>query len=189
MKTWKLLSIGFLALLVACGSEDETVYDEKEELPIPTADYGEMTEELNQLEADIKKDPQNEELLKTAINRFQDFAHFWPEDPKSPDYLFKASDFSMAVNQPAKGVKLLERIMNEYPDYELMIDVEYNYASHLDWELRDTTRAKQAYQSFIDKYPEDNRAADAAIRIKYIRYGWDEYTEKLFNGEIEPVVL
>ncbi|MBD3636440.1 MAG: tetratricopeptide repeat protein [Crocinitomicaceae bacterium] len=189
MKTLKYLSLALTLLLFSCGGDEEVVYDEQEKAAdVPTADYDEISAELDSMELALAKNPKDQELMKKTITRMQDFVHFFPEDPKSPNYLFKASDFSLQVNAPAKSVKLLDRIIAEYPDYNRMIDVEYNKASHLDWELRDTTRAKEAYQTFIDKYPNDNRAQDAAIRIKYIRYGWDEYTNMIFEGKIEPVV-
>jgi tetratricopeptide (TPR) repeat protein len=188
MKKFKLLSFILFFALISCGGE-ETEYNEQEQkADVPTADYDEISAELDELESKISANPNDTDSRKIAVTRLQDFVHFFPDDPKSPDFLFKASDHARAVNQPAKSIKLLERIQKEYPDFELMIDVDYNRASHLDWELRDTIRAKEAYQFFIDKYPSDNRANDAAIRIKYIRYGWDEYTDMVFNGEIEPLV-
>jgi outer membrane protein assembly factor BamD (BamD/ComL family) len=62
-----------------------------------------------------------------------------------------------------------------------MEDVVYNKASHLDFELRDTTNAKIAYQEFIDKYPNSDFVDDAQSRIKNISYSLEELSEKFMR--------
>lgn len=178
-----LLMAGTLAL-ASCGGEEEVVYDETQDDAKVEVDYDEYSAELDELEAKIAKDPSNEDLLKEATTKFQDFAGFFPDDPKAPDYLLKASDFSLTLLFPEKSVKILDRIINDYPDYDKMEDVLYIRADHLDWELRDTTRAKEAYQTYIDRYPNSQRAKDAELRIKYIALSFEEYAEKII-GEYE----
>ena len=181
-KLIKYLPLCAVIALAACKNEDDTVYDEQQESAIKEYDYDEFSTEVENLEKRIlAQEVPSESLLKAAITKFQDFAGLWPDDPKSPDYLFKASDFAMAVNQPEKSVKILDRIINNYPDYNKMDDVLYVKADHLDWELRDTTRAKEAYQAYIDRYPESPRAEDAALRIEYIHLSFEEYALKIIN--------
>ena len=124
---------------------------------------------------------EKEKDIEDAITRFQDFAALFPEDPKAPDYLLRASDLALISDQPQKSVKLLNRIINDYPDYPKMEDVKYNRASHLDFELRDTTKAKEAYQEFIDTYPNSPLINDCKSRIENIQYSLEELTEKFMN--------
>lgn len=181
-------------LLLACGGDDTEFNKQQEQTDVPTADYDEISAELDGMEVQMAANPKDIETRKKAVTRMQDFASFFPDDPKAPHYLHKASDLALELDQDAKAVKLLERIQSDYPDYEKMMHVDYNRASHLDFELRDTTRAKEAYQFFIDKYeskyPDDNRISDSKLRIKYIRFGWEDYTNMIINGEIvvEPVL-
>ena len=74
---------------------------------------------------------------------------------------------------------------NEYPEYEKMEDIYYVRAVYLDFDLRDTTRAKKAYQTYIDKYPNSGqRVLDAQTRIDNIAYSIEELAEK-FIQELE----
>lgn len=180
MRTLKFFTLIFAMTLFACGGE-EVEYDEQQEGGNVIPDYATFSAEVDELEAKINENPSDEDLLKQAITKFQDFAGFFPEDPKSPDYLLKASDFSLMVKLPEKSVKILDRIIDKYPDYDKMEDVLYIRADHLDWELRDTTKAKAAYQTYIDKYPNTSRAEDAALRIKYIALSFEEYAAKIIS--------
>lgn len=172
-------------LLISCGGEDNTVYDEQESDKFVKLDYDEFSKECQDLEARImKQEAPNEELLEEAILKFQDFAGAFPDDPEAPNYLLKASDFCYSLNQTEKSVKILNQIINNYPEYERMEDVMYIKASHIDLNLRDTTRAKNAYQEFLDKYPDSEMADDAHSRIENIALSIEELAEK-FMKELE----
>lgn len=180
------LSLFVLMGITGCGgSEEEIVYDEKQESFLPEVDYDEFTAELKGLEQKIlAQNPPDENLLKEATTKFQDFAGYFPEDPKAPDYLFKASDYALLLNQVDKSVKILQRIIDNYPNYNQMESVMFNKAEHLDLNLRDTTGAKIAYQEFIDKYPNSDLVDDAESRIKYISLSLEELADK-FIKELE----
>ncbi|MEX1003504.1 MAG: tetratricopeptide repeat protein [Crocinitomicaceae bacterium] len=179
----KCIPFSLLLLFASCGgSEDEVEYNEQQDDAIVELDYDEFSKEVNALETKILKETvPSDSLLRSAVTKFQDFASEWPDDPKSPDYLFKASDYALTLNQPAKSVKILDKILNLYPDYDKREDVLYIKADHLDWELRDTTRAKAAYQEYIDNYPETQRAEDARLRIQFIHLSFEEYAKKIIS--------
>lgn len=168
-----------LIFAVSCGSgEDDTVYDEQQDAHLPELDYDTFSAELVELENEIlNTSPRNKEKLKEAVTKFQDFASHFPDDPEAPNYLLKASDFALELTQYEKSIKILDWIIRDYPDYERMEDVMFNRASHLDFEMRDTTAAKQAYQDFIAKYPSSEMVDDAEARIKYIAYSLEELPE------------
>jgi outer membrane protein assembly factor BamD (BamD/ComL family) len=168
----------------SCGGED-TVYDEKQEngVIIPSVDYDEFSQELVDLENKILANASqpDEKLLQEATTKFQDFAGYFPEDPKAPDYLLKASDYALTLGQPEKSVKILTRIRDEYPTYSKMEDVMFNRASHMDFELRDTTNAKIAYQEFIDRFPASELVDDAQERIENISLSLEELADKFIR--------
>ena len=175
--------------MASCGGSDEVESDENS--TEETVDYDQFMQELVDLENEINANiaSPDKELLKKAITKYQDLAGYFPEDPKAPEYLFKASDLSLSTGQPEKAVKILTRIMNEYPEYERMEDVMFNKASHLDFELRDTTAAKELYAEFIEKYPESELVDDAQSRIENISLSLDELVEKFMaNMEESPDV-
>lgn len=169
-----------MVMLSACGgNEEEVIYDEKQDDFISRVDYDEFSKELVDLENKIlSQTPPDENLLIEATTKFQDFAGYFPEDPKAPEYLLKASDYAYTLQQYEKSVKILDRIITEYPQYNRMEDVMFNKASHLDFELRDTTLAKEAYQQFMEKFPQSDLVDDAQSRIENIEYSAEELIEK-----------
>lgn len=172
-----------LSLFSACGGNEENNSENTEESGV---NKDEFLNELSALEDSIEANLNNpdQELLKSAITKYQDFADIFPDDPKAPDYLLKASDFSLATNQPQKSVKILNKIIENYPDYGRMEDVLFNKASHLDFELRDTTQAKEVYREFIEKYPNSELVDDAESRIQNISLSMEELVEK-FMSDLE----
>ncbi|OIQ35898.1 MAG: hypothetical protein BM555_03870 [Crocinitomix sp. MedPE-SWsnd] len=182
MKGLSLLGFAALLFLFSCSGEDDTVYDEQEDGLEKALTYEESLAAVQDVEARIgESQAPDEELLKEAITKFQDFANSFPDDPEAPDYLLKASDFSLAVKLPEKSVNILNQIITDYPDYNRMESVMYVKASHLDLDLRDTTAAKVAYQDFIDAFPESEMRPDAENRIENISLSIEELAEKFMN--------
>lgn len=172
--------------MVSCGSDkDKSGQDETAQDGI-IVDTAKFLVDLAALEKRINDNVNspNEKDLKKAIGSFQDYAAIFPEDPKSPDYLFKAADFAYSVHQVEKSVKLLQRIIDLYPTYNRIEDVKFTRASHLDFELRDTTAAKEAYQSFIKEFPNSELIDDCNSRIKNIRYSAEEMAD-IFIKQLE----
>ncbi len=183
MKQLFLLAIFASSILVSCGGENnsETTEENLEHLPEP--DYDDLKAGITDLENRLNKaEAPSEDLLKEGISKYQEFAGYFPDDPLSPDYLLKASDFSLNTKQPEKAVKILNRIIENYPDYNRMEDVLFNKASHLDFELRDTTLAKEAYEEFINKYPESELIDDAQSRIENIRFSMEEMVDQFMKN-------
>lgn len=185
MRTKHYFTLLILAssLLFACSEDSGQSAENGEEIALDTNKF------LTDLEAieniiDNNTGMPKEADLNEAITLFQDFASIFPEDPEAPDYLLRSSDLALTLDQPAKSVKILNQIIERYPDYKKMEDVKYNRASHMDFELRDTTNAKIAYQEFIDAYPNSPLVNDCRSRIENIRYSIDELTEK-FMKELE----
>ncbi|MCB9224870.1 MAG: outer membrane protein assembly factor BamD [Crocinitomicaceae bacterium] len=176
--------LGLTAFMASCGGEEVEYNDTPDDGTIEI-NYDQLKGECEDLESRILSGngPQDS-LLKAATTRFQDFTGAFPEDPEAPDYLLKASDFAYTLAQYEKSVKILDRIIKEYPEYKRMEDVMFVKASHIDLNLRDTTRAKQAYQDFMAKYPESEMIDDAQSRIENIGLSIEELAEK-FAKELE----
>ncbi|MEO9532871.1 MAG: tetratricopeptide repeat protein [Crocinitomicaceae bacterium] len=175
-----------IALTAASCKGEETEYSEQQEDYVVELDHDELLAEIDALETEINAaETPDEEKLKEAVTKFQDFANTFPDDERAPEFLLKASDFSNALKLPEKSVKILDRIIKDYPEYEKMEDIYYVRAVYLDFDLRDTTRAKEAYQTYIDKYPNSGqRVLDAQTRIDNIAYSIEELAEK-FIQELE----
>lgn len=182
MKTKLYFALLMATFMMACSQNtDETAANESTNWS--EVDTTKFLTELNALEKKIEENtgiPKENDLTE-AVTMFQDFASIFPEDPEAPDYLLRASDLALTLGQPEKSVKILNQIIQKYPAYKKMEDVKYNRASHMDFELRDTTNAKIAYQEFIDAYPNSPLVNDCRSRIENIRYSIEELTEKFMK--------
>lgn len=190
MKITKYISVAVLAVFfAACAGNDNNASNSNTDEAAIAVDKEAFLKDLEVLESKINAELESptEEDLKKAITTYQDFAGLFPEDPKAPDYLMKAADFAHTTGQYQKSVKILNRIINDYPSYSKMEDVKFTRASHLDFELRDTTAAKTAYKEFIAAYPNSDLVKDAESRIEFIAYSMEELTnmwmEKLEKEE------
>ena len=184
----RLIAFFVFSLLISCaGSEENNENTDTTNELLPEADYDALSAGIKDFETRLALvEAPSEELLKEGISKYQEFAGYFPEDVNSADYLLKASDFCLNVKQPEKAVKILNRIIEDYPDYNRMEDVLFNKASHLDFELRDTTLAKATYQEFIAKYPDSELVDDAESRIQNIRFSMEEMVQQfILNMEAE----
>lgn len=177
------LTLIFSGIFLSCGNDTTDEVTIETTIPDMEVDTTKFLADLNVLETRINNNLEmpKEQDLKDAIVAFQDFAAIFPDDPKAPEYLLKASDISLTTEQPQISVTLLDQIIEKYPNYERMEDVKYNRASHLDFNLRDTTLAKKAYQDFMVEYPNSPLVNDCKSRIENIRYSMEELTEKFMN--------
>ncbi|MGV6862198.1 MAG: tetratricopeptide repeat protein [Putridiphycobacter sp.] len=131
----------------------------------------------------------SQEIMQDAVTAFQDYAVIYPEDEKSPDYLLKASDIAFTLGQHSKSVKILNKIIKDYPTYNKIESVYYNRASHTDFELRDTAQAKIYYSEFIEMFPQSDFVDDAQARIDQNFMSLEEliksFTENKGNSEVQ----
>lgn len=163
MKKVYVLLFSMTLIIMSCGSEETVDTDSTVEGTV--VDKDKFLVDLAELETKLDKNNPEKADLKKAIIVFHDFAKLFPEDAKAPEYLLKSSDIALTMGKHKKSVETLEEIIGKYPDYEKIESVYYNRASHTDFELRDTTLARQYYTEFMEKFPESDFIDDAQARI------------------------
>jgi outer membrane protein assembly factor BamD (BamD/ComL family) len=146
-----VLFVGFL-ILVSCGSSDKDLKAEIEQME-------------DSLFADVTK-MINKSLAQELINKYIELADAYPDDPESPVALFKAGDMSMNLNMSQQAIQIFDRIMKEYPNYEKTPQCLFLKGYIYENDFRDLQKAKEIYEEFLEKYPEDDFADDAEISIK-----------------------
>jgi tetratricopeptide (TPR) repeat protein len=161
IKILKVLLVSLVLSFVACnGKSDENTSSETTEV-----DKVEFLKNIDRLDDSLNTNFPSQEILKEAVTAFQDYAVIYPEDEKSPDYLLKAADIAFTLGQHPKSVKILNRIIENYPKYSKIESVYYNRASHTDFELRDTAQARIYYVEFMEMFPKSDFVDDAQARL------------------------
>lgn len=105
-------------------------------------------------------------LARELIDKYIAFADQYPDDPETPQTLFKAGDLSMNMNMPRQAIQIFDRIINNYPEFEKTPQCLFLKGYIYENDLKDLKTAKQIYEEFLKKYPDDEFADDAEISIR-----------------------
>ena len=127
-------------------------------------------------------DPAKDQLDKSKaivlIKLYQKAAKLDPTGKSAPDYLFKAADISINVQNPNKTIMLYDEILDDYPDFEKAPTVLFLKAFVYDDQLQDYTNAKKYYEHFLEKYPNNEFTDDAEISLKNLGKTPEELIEE-----------
>lgn len=69
----------------------------------------------------------------------------------------------------ARSIKLLQQILNEYPDDILADDAYFQQGEIYERQLHDKDKAMEIYREFLNKYPGSVYAAEARKRYRMLR--------------------
>jgi outer membrane protein assembly factor BamD (BamD/ComL family) len=151
----------FIILLGLPGCESTASKEKKEEAS--------MEEQIEALREEVFSQ-ENVKLDRRKaldlINLYVKFAETYPNDPQSPDFLFKAADISINLRRPAKTIQLFDQLMTSYPDYEKVPTALFLKGFVYEDQLQDYDQAKLAYELFLQKYPDSEYADDAEMSLK-----------------------
>lgn len=125
--------------------------------------------EIKNMEDSLFADPTkmiDKKLAQELITKYIEFADTYPEDSETPATLFKAGDMAMNLNMPQQAIQLFDRIMTNFPDYEKTPQCLFLKGYVYENDYKDLDKAKQIYEEFLEKYPDDEFADDAEISIQ-----------------------
>jgi TolA-binding protein len=107
--------------------------------------------------------------LKTAadlVEAYLNYAEKFKDSPEAADYLYKAADLSLNINNSRQSLDLYNRIIYQYPDYkkapECLFLMAYIYENY----FQELGKAKKLYETFLAKYPDHDFADDAQVSIE-----------------------
>jgi len=100
------------------------------------------------------------------VNLYIQFVDENPDDFRSLEYLFKASDISMNLNRPKQTIDLFNRILTTYPSYEKTSSALFLKAFVYEDQLKDYDSARKYYELFIIEYPKSEFADDAKVSLQ-----------------------
>ncbi len=103
--------------------------------------------------------------VKDMIDLYQKFVDTYPKDTITPTFLYKAANLSMNTNQNDNAIVFLDRIIKDYPNYVKLPEAYFLKAFIYDNNIKNIGKAREAYSTFIQKYPKSDLAHDAAISL------------------------
>lgn len=89
-----------------------------------------------------------------------------PNDPQSPAMLHKAGEAARATRAFKAALDIYGRLYDRYPDFEKAPQALFLKAFTLDNDLQRYDEARELYETFLAKYPNDDFADDTEFLLK-----------------------
>ncbi len=107
-------------------------------------------------------------LIGQLKNAYLDFVIKYPGDPQNAEFLFKAAQRCIYLDEPKSAIQHLDSMLKNFPKSNLVEEALFLKAYTLENSLRDFNAAKTAYQVFLNKYPKGELAADAQFSLNHM---------------------
>ena len=120
----------------------------------------------------------NPEVASDLVSAYCDFADMNPEDAMTPEYLFKAVDVSMNLNEPQRTISIIDRLINDYPDYPNTQRALFAKAFIFENRYNNLDMAKKLYEQYLEQYPDGELADDCRVSIQFLGLSPEELVRK-----------
>lgn len=154
----------FVLVLVGCNSNDPAKRIEK------------LEEQAFATEGAI-----NPEVANDLVSAYCDFADANPDDAMAPEYLFKAVDVSMNLNEPQRTIYIIDKLLNNYPDYPRTQAALFVKAFIFETRYENYDMAKKIYEQYIVMYPDGEFAESCRASIENLGLTPEELVKKFEN--------
>jgi len=165
-RTWLPVFAIFIASFISgCGSKQQA---QNQQGNTPTQDTGRdaSINAVKAAETNLKSlttiDAYNANLAITAYTKF---VGRFPNDTLAPRYLFEAAKLAMSSGQYPRALSFYENICAKYPISKKIPDCIFVEGFIYDNFMKDTAKAHAKYQEVINKYPDNELAAQAKAAI------------------------
>lgn len=106
---------------------------------------------------------------KTKMNEllglYSEFVKEYPKDTLAPEYLYKSANLCMNNSKNEEAVSNLDQLIKDYPGYSKLPEAYFLKAFIYDNNIKNIEKAKDAYVTFLQKFPKHDLANDAAISL------------------------
>ena len=170
------------AFLFSCNEgvekEPEVVKKEKE---WNRDDYEKEKSEIIGLEDTLIKmgpDPNAKAYSQELLLKTVEFADNYPGDEQAPDFLFMAARAANGLGQYTKSIKIINRIIRKYDNYDRLVEIYFLKAFTYDEDLNKKAEAKKVYVEIMQKFPNDPLAKESKILLENLYLSDEELIKK-----------
>lgn len=170
MKNMRIISLVVVfTLIYACESKPK---EENTDTEVAIADVNKLN--LDNLVKEIKKREEAYRNENTPNNRngillmeaYAAYSERFSNYENAAEYLFKAGEIAMGEELTVKALKYLDRLYNEFPNYEKRAYGLFLKAFILENQANNLDEAKLTYEQFIREFPTHEMVDDAQASIK-----------------------
>jgi tetratricopeptide (TPR) repeat protein len=162
-----------LAVLAAGCKGEQTTEESIEGSITPDGLKGEIMQIQDSLRKSMPEVPKD--LYDLAISKNMQYFDHFPEDDFSAECLDRVQGYYNQLQKLNKAVIITDTLLARFPDYKGKKELMYNRAVNLDL-IRDTARARAAYQDYLKTFPNLSPAEREDIEelIKLVPYSIEE---------------
>ena len=117
-------------------------------------------------------------VASDLVSAYCDFADANPDDTMTPEYLFKAVDVSMNLNEPQRTIYIIDKLVKEYPDYPRTQAALFIKAFIFETRYNNLDMAKKIYEQYLEMYPNGDFADDCKASIENLGLTPEELVKK-----------
>lgn len=117
-------------------------------------------------------------VASDLVSAYCDFADANPDDAMAPEYLFKAMDVSMNLNEPQRTIFIIDKLLKEYPDYPRTQAALFVKAFIFETRYNNLDMAKKLYEQYLEQYPNGEFANDCRASIENLGLSPEELVKK-----------
>lgn len=117
-------------------------------------------------------------VASDLVSAYCDFADANPGDAMAPEYLFKAVDVSMNLNEPQRTISIIDKMIKEYPDYANTSRALFVKAFIFETRYNNLDMAKKIYEQYLELYPNGEFADDCRASIENLGLTPEELVRK-----------
>ncbi|MDP3463992.1 MAG: hypothetical protein Q8S18_14455 [Bacteroidales bacterium] len=134
----------------------------------PAKNNSSASEAISALENNLYDQEGNLELntANELISKYEAWADSLPNAPQTPEYLFIGADLSINMPNVSRTMRLLDKIIKDYPTYDKRGLSMFLKAFVYEEQLNDTSLARKQYELFLSEYPEHDFSDDAKLAIR-----------------------
>lgn len=176
-KTFFLLMIS--SLIIACSNP------QKDERTI-------FIDNLTNLEQQCFDDATNTYNSKVALKtltEYQKFIEKFPEDSLVPHYLYLSGQLCKSINMYGEAIRKLEILTTKYPTDAQASKAKLLVGMIYENDIKDTAKAKIAYQEFIEQYPNSDLVDDVQFLIQNLSLTDEELIQLLVSKSEEDSLI
>ncbi len=148
----------------------------------------ELQKEISSLEkqlfAELKQQPDQGETANLR-DYYQEYAQRFPNDSLAPEYLFRSADLAVYLKDFGSAISMYQSIAKKYPAYARTPECLFLTGWVYDEHLKKYDLAKEAYEVFIERYPESPFREAAEVSIQHLGKSPEEIMEEIMkkNGK------
>ncbi|MBL4623814.1 MAG: hypothetical protein JKY42_01535 [Flavobacteriales bacterium] len=136
-------------------------------------------EELESVLISAENQSLNLGTAQEVIRAYKEYAKQVPLDPTSAEYLFKAADVEMGLQNYRKAELLYNRVYDNYHTYKNRVMCLYLTAFINDNHLDQKGKAQEIYEKLIERHPDNKLAQDAIASLDLLTLSDKELIEFL----------